>query len=137
MGQLAATGAVAAVLCGSGTALAGGDPDRGQVVFEKCYACHSIVPGETGLTGPNLYGVVGRPVASEPGFAYSEALEALPKRGYPVWTPAALDAFTESPERIAPGTAMTFVGLASAQERADLIAYLADLPAEEGARVLE
>jgi cytochrome c2 len=27
---------------------------------------------------------------------------------------------------------MTFVGLASAQERADLIAYLADLPAEEG-----
>lgn len=128
-------GAVAVILYGSGAAFAGGDHARGQAVFEKCYACHSVVPGEKGLSGPNLYDVVGRAVASEPGFAYSEALKALRRRGYPAWTPAALDAFIEAPEDIAPGTAMTFDGLASAQERADLIAYLADLPAEEGRRV--
>lgn len=89
------------------------------------------MPGEGGLTGPNVYGVVGRAVACVPGFEYSEALEALPARGYPVWTPAALDAFIKSPEDVAPGTELTFVGLASARERADLIAYLADLPAAD------
>jgi len=96
------------------------------------HARHFIVPGEPGLNGPGLCAVVGSIVASEPGFAYSEALKALPRRGYAAQTPAALDAFIASPEGIATGTAMTFVGLASAQERADLIAYLADLPAEEG-----
>ena len=99
--------------------------ERGEVVFQKCYACHSVVPGETGLTGPNLFGVVGRAIASVPGFEYSAALEALPVRGYQVWTEAALDAFLTSPEDFAPGTAMTFVGLPDANERAALIAYLA------------
>lgn len=119
-GSIALTG-----LCGATGALAAGVVERGEVVFQKCYACHSVVPGETGLSGPNLAGVVGREIASVPGFAYSEALEALPARGYPVWTEAALDAFLEAPENFAPGTAMTFVGLPDAKERADLIAYLA------------
>lgn len=128
MHWLVAVGAVAGLVRAGDGALAAGDADQGEVVFQKCYACHSVVPGESGLTGPNLFGVVGRAVASLPGFAYSEALEALPDRGYPLWTPAALDAFIESPEAIAPGTTMTFVGLATPEERADLIAYLAELP---------
>lgn len=99
--------------------------ERGEVVFQKCYACHSVVPGETGLSGPNLAGVVGRAIASVPGFDYSAALEALPAQGYRVWTEAAIDAFLTSPEDFAPGTAMTFIGLPDAKERADLIAYLA------------
>ena len=97
---------------------------RGEVVFQKCYACHSVVPGETGLTGPNLFGVVGRAVASDPEFEYSAALERLPAQGHRVWTEAALDAYLKSPEDFAPGTAMTFVGLPDAGERADVIAYL-------------
>jgi cytochrome c len=105
-------------------ALAAGDVERGEVIFKKCYACHSVVPGETGLTGPNLSGVVGRAVASAPGFEFSAALEALPARGYKTWTRAALDAFLSSPEDFAPGTAMTFVGLPDPEERADLMAYL-------------
>jgi cytochrome c len=99
------------------------------------HACRFGLPGEGSFDGPDLCPVLGRIVASEPGFAYSEALKALRRRGDPVRTPAALDAFIESPEDIAPATAMTFVGLASAQERADLIAYLADLPAEDGSHV--
>jgi cytochrome c len=104
---------------------AAADPQRGEVAFQKCYACHSVQPDETGLEGPNLFGVVGRTVASASDFAYSNALKALPARGYKTWTKAALDAFLASPEDFAPGTAMTFVGMASAEERADVIAYLA------------
>jgi cytochrome c len=103
----------------------GGDPQRGEVAFQKCYACHSVQPDETGLTGPNLSGVVGRAVASVPDFAYSNGLKTLPARGYRTWTRAALDAFLTSPDDFAPGTAMTFVGMPSAEERADVIAYLA------------
>src|SRR5918996_4489120 len=110
---------------GASAADVAGDPQRGEVAFQKCYACHSVQPGETGLTGPNLSGVVGRAVASAPDFAYSDALEALPARGYRTWTKAALDAFLTSPEDFAPGTVMTFVGMPSARERANVIAYLA------------
>ena len=105
--------------------LAAGAIERGEVVFQKCYACHSVVPGETGLSGPNLAGVVGLAIAGVAGFTYSDALEALPAQGHRVWTEAALDAFLTSPEDFAPGTAMTFVGLPDTKERADLIAYLA------------
>ena len=112
-------------LCGAAGGLAAGEVERGEVIFRKCYACHSVVPGETGLTGPNLSGVVGRAVASAPGFEYSAALEALPARGYGIWTRATLDAFLMSPEDFAPGTAMTFVGMPDPIERADVIAYLA------------
>jgi len=101
------------------------DPQRGEITYQKCYACHSVQPGETGLDGPNLFGVVGRAVASAPDFAYSNGLKALPARGDRTWTEAALDAFLTSPEAFAPGTAMTFIGMPSAEERADVIAYLA------------
>ena len=104
---------------------AAADPQRGEVAFQTCYACHSVQPEETGLEGPNLFGVVGRAVASAPDFAYSNGLKALPARGYKTWTEAALDAFLTSPEDFAPGTAMTFVGMPDAKERADVIAYLA------------
>jgi cytochrome c len=121
-------GAVLAGLVTPGIAAGAPGPgaaERGEVVFQKCYACHSVVPGETGLTGPNLFGVIGRAVASAPDFEYSAALEQLPAQGYPLWTEAALDAFLKSPEDFAPGTAMTFVGLADPDERADVMAYLA------------
>jgi cytochrome c2 len=117
-------GAALATLLHAGGPSAAADSARGEVVFQKCYACHSVVPGETGLSGPNLAGMVGRRVASEPGFAYSPALAALAEPGGRLWTEAALDAFLRAPEDVAPGTAMTFVGLNDAAERADVIAFL-------------
>ena len=71
-----------------------------------------------------MAGVVGRRVASEPGFDYSPALVALAGQGGRMWTEAALDAFLREPEEVAPGTAMSFVGLSDAAERADVIAFL-------------
>jgi cytochrome c len=102
-----------------------GDAERGEVVFQKCYACHSVVPGETGLTGPNLFGMIGRAVASAPDFEYSAALERLRAQGYPAWTEAALDGFMKSPEDFAPRHRDDLRRLADPDERADVIAYLA------------
>ena len=116
--------ALAFTLHAGAASAAAGDPARGEVVFQKCYACHSVVPGETGLPGPNLAGVVGRRIAGESGFAYSPALVALKGQGGEIWTEAALDAFLRDPEAVAPGTAMAFVGLRDAAERADVIAFL-------------
>ncbi|WP_149589167.1 c-type cytochrome [Tabrizicola flagellatus] len=79
-----------------------GDPAAGEAEFKKCKACHSIVaPDGTeiqkgGRTGPNLYGVIGRGIASDPDFKYGESLAALGATGA-VWDEASLAAYTANP----------------------------------------
>jgi cytochrome c len=79
-----------------------GDPAAGEDGFKKCKACHSIVaPDGTeiqkgGRTGPNLYGIVGKGVASDPDYAYGESLAALGATGA-VWDEASLAAYTANP----------------------------------------
>ena len=99
--------------------LAAADPAKGERVWGKCRACHKVEDGVNG-TGPHLYGVVGRDVASVDGFGYSGALVAVAD----VWTPENLQAFLENPKGYAPGTKMSFAGLKKAEDRADLIAWL-------------
>ena len=102
----------------------GGDPSRGAVVFQQCYACHSVVAGEVGLSGPNLFGVVGRAAGVEAGFDYSPALRAAVSERDLAWSARELDRFLADPEQALPGTSMAFVGLADPRDRADVIAYL-------------
>jgi cytochrome c len=97
-----------------------GDPAKGAEVFKKCGACHSDQKGGPNQIGPQLWDVVGRPVASEAGFAYSDALKG--KSG--PWTFDELFAWLKSPKAYAPGTKMTFAGLSKPEDRADVIAYL-------------
>ena len=100
--------------------LAAADPEKGARVFRKCTACHKLEDGANG-TGPYLYGVVDRPVASAKGFTgYSASMQAHGGN----WTPEALDAFLERPSAYISGTSMSFAGLRKPEERADLIAYL-------------
>jgi cytochrome c len=104
---------------------AGGDAGRGERVFQRCYSCHSVDPGETAkLQGPSLFRVIGRPAASVAGFEYSEAMKAKGAAGL-VWTADALDRYVADPEAFVPGTLMSLPPLRDEQERADLIAYLA------------
>jgi cytochrome c len=123
---------IVVTLCDVAGTQAAGDVERGEVVFKKCYACHSVTPGENGLTGPNLFGVVGRAVANAPDFDYSAARETLPAEGYRRWTEAALDVFIAAPDDVVPGTAMTFVGLPDPEQRVDVIAYRARQRARPG-----
>jgi cytochrome c len=108
--------------------LASAAVDKGEQAAKKCQACHTFTKGGPNRIGPNLWGVVGRPKASEPGFAYSDALKK--KSGN--WTIDDLSEFLANPRTFAPGTKMAFVGLPRGSERADVIAYLnslADNPA--------
>ncbi|RME17384.1 MAG: cytochrome c family protein [Alphaproteobacteria bacterium] len=101
---------------------AAADAGKGKKVFGKCKACHKLEDGAN-ATGPTLYGVVGRPVASVAGFNYSDALKGLGGE----WTPERLNEWLTSPKAYAPGNKMTFAGLKKPQDRANLIAYLATI----------
>ncbi len=93
---------------------------KGEADAKVCEVCHNFGKGQGNKIGPDLYGVVGRPVASEPGFSYSAALKA--KGG--TWTFDALNTWLANPRADVPGTMMTFAGLPSEKQRADVIAYL-------------
>jgi cytochrome c len=105
------------------TVLASASAERGANAAKICGACHTFTKGGANNIGPNLYAVVGRPRASEPGFTYSAAMKA--KSG--PWTIDELNQFLIKPQAYAPGTAMSFPGYAKANQRADVIAYLNSL----------
>jgi cytochrome c len=107
-------------------AIAGADANAGALVAERCAACHSLGKDEANGIGPNLFDIVGAPVARAVGFAYSPALTALNQAGA-TWTFGRLDAFLENPFAAVPGTRMGFAGIPDAAERADLLAFLRTL----------
>lgn len=106
-----------------GTLLAAADATRGQRTAQVCAACHTFVQDGPNRVGPNLHGVVGRPVAAHPGFTYSSALTGTGGR----WTYESLDRFLTSPGRTVVGTKMTFAGLRNPRDRANVIAYLVQI----------
>jgi cytochrome c len=100
--------------------LAAADPKRGEADTKVCGVCHNFKEGAGAKIGPDLYGVVGRPKASFPGFAYSDAMKA--KGGN--WTFEDINTFITKPSAFVPGTKMAFAGESDPHKRADIIAYL-------------
>lgn len=99
---------------------AAGDVQRGAALYQaRCTACHAT---DSNRIGPAHRGVMGRRIGSLPGYKYSDELAASRLR----WTPQTLNVWLEDPEELVRGQRMGFQ-VDSAQERADLIAYLATL----------
>lgn len=96
---------------------------QSEPLFRQCYACHATEPGRNTPAGPTLHGIVGRPIAAEPGFNYSPALRRLAQQ-QARWTPELLDRFLADPSAVAPGTEMGFPGLEDQVKRRALIDWL-------------
>lgn len=101
--------------------LASADVAKGEATFKKCTACHNAESGGANGTGPNLWGVVGRPIASHAGFSYSDALSGM--KGKP-WDWDSLWGWLKSPKAYAAGNKMSFAGITKPEDRAAVIAYL-------------
>lgn len=97
-----------------------GNAERGQAVFGRCRTCHYPEKGFGHHNGPSLWAVFGRKAGTAEGYAhYSEQM----KRAGFVWTPELLDFWLANPQTFLRDSTMVVFPL-SAQERADLIAYL-------------
>ncbi len=111
--------------------LASADATKGAEVFKRCATCHTADKGGANKTGPNLFGLVDRKVASHEGFGYSKGMKDFGADGK-VWDYEHLDHFLFAPKAYVKGTAMGFGGVKKTDERANLVAYLrtlADTPA--------
>lgn len=94
--------------------------EAGRRHFVRCVACHSVNAAEPAKTGPHLAGIVGRRVASLPGFRYTTAL----KDHSFVWTKDRLANLLRQPQKLATGLCFPFTGLTRRRDRTDLVAYL-------------
>ena len=102
------------------TLIAMGDIARGEKVFKKCAACHSIVKDGKNNIGPALYNVVGRKVGAVDDYKYSKALTSHGK----AWTFEELNGYLLKPAKWIKGTKMAFAGLRKEKDRASVILYL-------------
>jgi cytochrome c len=96
-----------------------GDPAHGKSLYQACQACHSIDDNDL---GPKHRGVVGRRAGSVADYSYSSAL----RNSGLTWNSTTLDRWLSNPSALVPGTKMYFT-IPDAQDRADIIAYLAEL----------
>lgn len=114
-----------------------GDAALGETLFKKCKSCHSIVaPDGTavqkgGKVGPNLYGVIGRPVASLPDFKYGDSILAVGAAGT-LWDEALLAAYVTDPgawltEKTGDAAAKSKMAFKLAKGGEDMAAYLASV----------
>lgn len=108
-------------LAAAGPASAAGDPAKGEKVFRKCMACHSVEEGKNKV-GPSLYHVIGRTPGTLEGFRYSKAMQSYGEDH--VWNEETLEHYLEKPRDVVKGTRMAFPGLPKEEDRADVIAYL-------------
>ena len=97
------------------------DPAKGEGDAAICKACHAFEKGAPSPVGPNLYGVLGRKIASVEGFNYTPAMKAHAEE---TWDYAHVDRLIHKPADFAPGTMMAFPGLPDANQRAEVIAFL-------------
>lgn len=131
------TSIIAALAMTSSAALAEGDAAAGEKIFKKCTACHSIVGADGtaivkgGKIGPNLFGVVGRAVASQEGFKYGDGIKELGAKGA-IWDEAGIAAYVADPtaylkDKAGDAGAKSLMAFKLPAGGADVAAYLATM----------
>ncbi len=101
--------------------MAGLDQERGAQVFRACAACHTLTPEDGNRAGPTLHGIMGRRIATAPGYNFSPALKQLDI----VWTKETIARLFEiGPTAYTPGTKMPEQTIVSAEDRQALVDWL-------------
>jgi cytochrome c len=118
------TSGFASLLIAGALALAGQsalaqDAAKGEKLYKKCKACHSLEAGKKKV-GPSLAGIFGRTAGTTEGFKFSKAM----KESGIVWDDKSMDAYLANPKKFVPKTRMAFPGLKKEADRANLLAYL-------------
>lgn len=107
--------------------LASADATKGEAFAKKkCKSCHTFNEGGKAGTGPNLWNIVGRKIASFDGFKYSASLSGMAEKD---WSYDDLNAFLTKPKAFAPKTKMGFAGIKKDKDRGNVIAFLRSLSA--------
>ena len=109
----------------SHSAAAEGDVAKGEKLYKRCAACHSLEAGKKKV-GPSLAGVFGRTAGTLEGFKYSKAMVASEV----VWDEETIDQYLEKPKTFIPKNKMAFPGFKKPEQRADVIAYLKEATAQ-------
>jgi cytochrome c len=123
MGNKALRKTIAVLLCATAVVNAHAAPpavSRGELLFQTCTACHSVLGDGV---GPDLGGIYGRKAGVRAGFNYSEAL----KKSGVIWNDATLRAFVRDPQSVIKGTIMTFPGYADNSDVEAVVSYLKSL----------
>jgi cytochrome c len=95
--------------------------DGAGLFATQCSGCHNIEDGSAHRLGPDLFGVLGRPVGEAQGFdEYSPAMKAQSGS----WDEARLDKFLHEPQTAVPGNSMAFPGVPDAAHRKAIIEFL-------------
>lgn len=103
------------------TLLATADIAKGEGIFKKCVACHTIAAGGANGIGPNLHATLGEGIGQgKGGYPFSDALKS--KGGN--WTFETLNEWLANPKKFAPGNKMTFAGLGNPEDRAAVLLYI-------------
>lgn len=100
--------------------------ERGAVVFRACQACHTLGPDDGNRAGPTLHGLMGRRIATAPGYNFSPALRDMDI----VWSPETVARLFEiGPAAYTPGTKMPEQTISDPDDRKALVDWLAKVTA--------
>jgi cytochrome c len=130
-----------AALCGillATPAFAQSEVEAGAAEFGKCIACHAITAPDGvqivkgGKLGPNLFGIIGQPVAAVSDYTlYGDGIKAVAATGA-TWTRPELTAYLADPvawvtSRSGDKAAKSKMTWKQPSKQAELIAYISAL----------